>query len=397
MACNVRILARPVTGGIPLTRRRILDIHGSCAPRFERVKEAFEENFRERDEVGASVAVTLEGEYVVDLWGGYRDRAATLPWQEDTIVNVYSTTKTMAALVALLLADRGELDLHAPVKKYWPEFAANGKEKVEVRHFMSHSAGLSGMDEPMTGDDLYDWEKVVAALARQAPWWAPGTASGYHALTQGYLIGEVVRRIAGQSLGTFFRREIAEPLGADFHIGTGPEHHHRIGELVPPEETPAAEAQEGSIAARTFANPSIKAQASATAAWRQAELPAGNGHGNARSVVAVQTLAANLGSASGKRLMSEAGCRVIFEEQTFGNDLVLGVPVKFGMGYGLTTDLLPMGPNEHIAYWGGWGGSTAVVDQDARLCVSYVMNRMEGNLLGDLRGFKLLQAAYRSL
>ena len=378
-------------------RRRTLDIHGSCAPGFERVREAFEENFTERDDVGASVAVTLEGETVVDLWGGWRDRAGTLPWEEDTIVNVYSTTKTMAALTMLLLADRGELDLHAPVKKYWPEFAANGKEKVEVRHFLSHSAGLSGMDEPIVGDDVYDWEKVVLALARQKPWWEPGTASGYHALTQGFLIGEVVRRVTGSTLGAFFRRELAEPLGADFHIGTGPEHHHRIGELVPPAESPAAEAEKDSIAARTFANPAIKASASATAGWRQAEIPAANGHGNARSVAAVQTLAANLGVAAGKRLMSEAGCRAIFEEQTFGPDLVLGVPLRFGMGYGLTTELLPMGPNEHIAYWGGWGGSTAVVDQDARLCVSYVMNRMEGNLLGDLRGFKLLQAAYRSL
>ena len=347
--------------------------------------------------MGACVAVTLEGETVVDLWGGWRDRAKTLPWREDTIVNVYSTTKTMAALTMLLLADRGELDLHAPVKKYWPEFAANGKEKVEVRHFLSHSAGLSGMDEPIVGDDLYDWEKVVTALARQKPWWEPGTASGYHALTQGHLIGEVVRRVTGSTLGAFFRRELAEPLGADFHIGTGPEHHHRIGELVPPAESPEAEAEKDSIAARTFANPSVHASASATAAWRQAEIPAANGHGNARSVAAVQTLAANLGVAAGKRLMSEAGCRVIFEEQSFGPDLVLGVPLRFGMGYGLTTELLPMGPNEHIAYWGGWGGSTAVVDQDARLCVSYVMNRMEGNLLGDLRGFKLLQAAYRSL
>lgn len=343
------------------------------------------------------MAVTLEGEYVVDLWGGHRDRAGTLAWEEDTIVNVYSTTKTMAALTMLLLADRGELDLHAPVKKYWPEFAVNGKEKVEVRHFLSHSAGLSGMDEPMSGDDLYDWEKMVAALARQAPWWEPGTASGYHALTQGHLIGEVVRRVSGETLGNFFRREIAEPLGADFHIGTGAEHDGRIGELIPPKESPAMGAAEGSIAARTFANPAVKAQASATAGWRRAEIPAANGHGNARSVVAAQTLVANLGTASGKRLISEAGCRVIFEEQTFGKDLVLGVPIKFGMGYGLTTDILPMGPNEHIAYWGGWGGSTAVVDQDARLCVSYVMNRMESDLLGDLRGFKLLQAAYRSL
>ena len=374
-----------------------MEIHGTCKPQFERVKAVFEENFEQRGDVGASVAVSLEGETMVDLWAGHRDRAGTLPWERDTIVNVYSTTKTMAALTALLLADRGELDLYAPVKRYWPEFAQNGKDKVEVRHFLSHSAGLSGMDEPMSDQDVYDWEKMVTALARQAPWWEPGTASGYHALTQGHLIGEVVRRVTGVSLGQFFRREFAEPLGADFHIGAGPEHDHRIGELIPPKTAPADESKPNSIAARTFANPFISARASATREWRAAEIPAANGHGNARSVMAVQTLAANLGIASGKRIMSEAGCRAIFDKQTFGKDLVLGVPVRFGMGYGITTDAMPMGPNPNIAYWGGWGGSTAVIDQDARLCISYVMNRMEGNLMGDLRGFKLLLAAHRSL
>ena len=374
-----------------------MEIHGTCKPQFERVKAVFEENFEQRGDVGASVAVSLEGETMVDLWAGHRDRAGTLPWERDTIVNVYSTTKTMAALTALLLADRGELDLYAPVKRYWPEFAQNGKDQVEVRHFLSHSAGLSGMDEPMNDQDVYDWEKMVTALARQAPWWEPGTASGYHALTQGHLIGEVVRRVTGVSLGEFFRRELAEPLGADFHIGTGPEHDHRIGELIPPKTAPADESKPDSIAARTFANPFISARASATREWRAAEIPAANGHGNARSVMAVQTLAANLGVASGKRIMSEAGCRAIFDKQTFGKDLVLGVPVRFGMGYGITTDAMPMGPNPNIAYWGGWGGSTAVIDQDARLCISYVMNRMEGNLMGDLRGFKLLLAAHRSL
>lgn len=374
-----------------------MEIHGTCKPEFAGVKAAFEENFEKRGDVGASVAVSLEGELVVDLWAGHRDREHSLPWERDSIVNVYSTTKTMAALTLLLLADRGELDLYAPVKTYWPEFAQNGKDGVEVRHFLSHSAGLSGMDEPMSEEDVYDWEKMTAALARQAPWWKPGTRSGYHALTQGHLLGEVVRRITGQTLGNFFRQELAEPLGADFHIGTGPEHDHRIGQLIPPKAAPADQAAPDSIAARTFANPSVHAKASATRAWRAAEIPAANGHGNARSVVTVQTLVANLGSANGKRLMSEAGCRAIFDEQTYGKDLVLGVPIKFGMGYGITTDEMPMGPNQNIAYWGGWGGSTAVIDQDARMCVSYVMNRMEGNLMGDLRGFKLLQAAHRSL
>jgi CubicO group peptidase (beta-lactamase class C family) len=347
--------------------------------------------------VGASVAVSLEGEYVVDLWGGHVDEARSEPWREDTIINVYSTTKTMAAACALLLADRGEIDFYEPVSTYWPEFAQNGKEHVQVRHFMSHSAGLSGMDEPFSGEALYDWDAVVEALARQAPWWEPGTQSGYHALTQGHLIGEVVRRVSGRSIGTFFREELAEPLAADFHIGLDEEHFHRVADMIPPEAGPDAQVPSEGIAARTFANPAADALESRKPGWRKAEIPAANGHGNARSVVRVQSVLANGGQAFGKRLMSEEGCRVIFDEQTNGTDLVLGIPVRFGMGYGLTSDVMPLGPNPHTCFWGGWGGSIVVVDQDARMCVSYVMNKMEATLTGDLRGMSIVMAAYQSL
>lgn len=374
-----------------------MQIHGTCDERFSLVKEKFEENFTKKGDVGASVAITLEGEYVVDLWGGHADVAKTRAWQEDTIVNVYSTTKTMTALCALMLADRGEIDFYAPVSKYWPEFAQNGKEGVEVRHLMSHSAGLSGMDEPMQSDALYDWDRVVDALARQKPWWEPGTASGYHSLTQGHLIGEVVRRVTGQSLGQFFATEVATPLNADFHIGTDSAHFNRIAELVVPDQPVARGADDGSIAARTFANPSVSANAASSTAWRKAEIPAANGHGNARSVVRAQTAVANGGTAFGVRLLSDAGTRKIFDEQTNGKDLVLGVPQRFGMGYGLNGEHIPMGPNEHVGYWGGWGGSTIVIDQDARLCVSYVMNKMFNGLLGDTRGYNMLQAAYASI
>lgn len=373
------------------------EINGTCDSRFEAVREALANNFAEHNEVGASVAVSLEGEMVVDIWGGHSDAAKTKVWQEDTIVNVYSTTKTMAALCALVLADRGQLDFNAKVSTYWPEFAQNGKEQVEVRHFMSHSAGLSGLDENISPPEFYDWDKVVGALAQQAPWWEPGTASGYHAITQGHLIGEVVRRITGKSIGQFFAEEIAGPLNADFHIGTDETHFDRIGELIPPATGPAAAAIGDSVAARTFRSPAINAADSATSGWRKAEIPAANGHGNARSVVRVQTAVANLGKAWGVNLMSEVSARRVFEEQTNGTDLVLGAPIVFGMGYGLSSPAMPMGPNKNIAYWGGWGGSTVVVDQDARLCVSYVMNRMEADLLGDLRGFGILQAAYSSL
>ena len=209
-------------------------IHGQCSAKFAPIKAAFERNFKEENDIGASVAVTYEGEYVVDLWGGHLTAARETEWAEDTIINVWSSTKTMAAMSMLLLADRGEVDLYSPVAKYWPEFAANGKADTEVRHFMSHSAGLSGMDTPVMGDALYDWDWMTKELAAQAPWWEAGSQSGYHALTQGHLIGEVVRRVTGQSLGAFFKQEIADPLGADFHIGTSEEHFPRICPLTPP-------------------------------------------------------------------------------------------------------------------------------------------------------------------
>lgn len=372
-----------------------IEINGQCDPRFELVKAAFETNFRDHGDVGASVAITLNGEFVVDLWGGHLDEQRTSPWQEDTLVNVWSSTKTMAAMSLLLLADRGEVDLHAPAAKYWPAFAQSGKDSVEVRHFLSHTAGLSGMDEAVEGDALYDWEWMTGALAKQAPWWEPGTQSGYHALTQGHLIGEIVRRVTGQSIGNFFRQEIAVPTGADFHIGAGEELDERIGNLIPPEAGPAPDPD--TIAGRTFANPMVDATAPRLRAWRAAEIPAANGQGNARSIVRAQTAMANGGEAFGQSIMSEDGTKRIFEKQSEGTDLVLGVPLVFGMGYGLNSDLIPISPNKNTCFWGGYGGSSVIVDQDARLCFSYVMNKMETGLLGDPRGFGLAAAMYASI
>ena len=370
-------------------------IHGQCDSRFEPVKMAFEKNFREHGDLGASVAITLDGKFVVDLWGGHLDEERTDPWQEDTLVNVWSSTKTMAAMSLLLLADRGEVDLHAPAAKYWPEFAQNGKKAVEVRHFLSHTAGLSGMDRKVEGDALYDWEWMTTALAKQEPWWKPGTQSGYHALTQGHLIGEIVRRVTGQTIGNFFRQEIAEPTGADFHIGADEALDKRIGNLVPPKNGSSPNPE--SIAGRTFSNPGVDATEPRNRAWRAAEIPAANGQGNARSIVRAQTAMANGGEAFGKTIMSEAGTRRIFEKQSEGVDLVLGLPLIFGMGYGLNNPATPISPNSNTCYWGGYGGSSVIVDQDARLCFSYVMNKMQSGLLGDPRGFGLAAAMYMSM
>lgn len=374
------------------------DIHGTCDERFTAVHEAFSANFGTGFEVGASVAVVHDGELVVDLWGGYCDEARTQPWQRDTITNVWSTTKTMTALCALVLADRGELDLNAPVARYWPEFAANAKQGVLVRHLLGHTAGLSGWQEPMTPDDALDWDISTSRLAAQAPWWEPGTASGYHAITQGQLVGEVIRRISGRSLGAFFHDELAVPLGADFWIGLPASEDHRVTNVIPPPPLALPPgADPGSIALRTLGNPPLDAAEAWTEKWRRAELPAANGHGNARSVARVQSVLSHGGEIEGHCFLSPAGCDVVFCQQAQGVDLVLGVPLTLGIGYGINSADLPIGPNPRTCFWGGWGGSLVVNDLDARMTIAYVMNRMGEGTLGDPRGLGIAIAAYTAL
>ena len=372
------------------------DLSGLCDDRFTAVREAFAANFAQGVDVGASVAVYLDGEPVVDLWGGFADRDQTVPWQRDTIINVWSTTKTMTFVAALMLADRGELDLDAPVARYWPEFASNGKDGVLVRHVMAHTAGLSGWQEQVAPEDLYDWDKVTSLLAAQEPWWEPGNGSGYHAITQGYLMGELVRRITGQSFGTFFRHEIAEPLGADFHVGFGPELDDRVALVITP---PRPERPEvfPPMMLRTMTNPLLNAKQSWDRAWRQAEIPAAGGHGNARSVAAVQSVLSAGGEARGVRLFSEATARRVLEQQAYGADMVIGDTLRFGIGYGLRCPELPIGRGDAVAFWGGYGGSLIVNDLDRRLTVAYVMNKMELGTVGGARSYALVDAAYDSV
>lgn len=373
---------------------------GICHDRFSSVKAVFERNLASGLDVGASVAIIIDDEFVVDLWGGTAtfDDGADKPWQRDTLINVWSSTKTMTALSALVLADRGELDLDAPVARVWPEFAANGKDNVLVRHLLSHSAGLSGWQEPVTPDDLYDWEKVTSLLAAQASWWESGTVSGYHAITQGYLVGEVVRRVSGMSVGTFYANEIAGPLGADFFIGTPPAVDSRVAHVIPPTEVigDPAVAQD-SIAARTARYPKLDAAVSSTIPWRRAEIPAAGGHGNARSVALAQSVVSHAGQAQGVRVLSEAGVRRIFEEQTYGQDLVLPRVFRLGIGYGINCPELPISPNPNACFWGGWGGSLVVNDLDARMTFAYVMNRMGEGTTGDERAAGLLMAAFGAM
>ncbi|MGY2061324.1 serine hydrolase domain-containing protein, partial [Nocardia gipuzkoensis] len=255
---------------------------------------------------------------VVDIWGGYADAERTRPWERDSITCVWSTTKTMTALCALILADRGEIDLGAPVARYWPEFAAAGKDKVLVRHVLGHTSGLPTWREPVRTEQLYDWRRMTTLLAEQVPDSEPGAVGGYHALTQGYLIGEIVRRVTGRTLGTYFAEEIAGPLDADFHIGLPAEHDHRVTAIIAPEKAP-----------RRAGNPPVPPEIANTEAWRRAEIPAANGFGNARSVAAIQSILACGGRARGVRLLSEAGCERALEEQFHGEDEILGTGMRY--------------------------------------------------------------------
>ncbi len=366
-------------------------VRGSSQDRFAHVRDVMAASLESGADVGASFCATIDGETIIDIWGGWADEAKTRPWEANTIVNVYSTTKTMTALTALLIADRGELDFDAPVAKYWPEFAQNGKVEVTVAQLMSHSSGLSGWEVPITREDLYDWDKATSLLAAQAPWWEPGAQVGYHAITQGYLVGEVVRRITGKSLGTVFREEIAKPLDADFHIGLPAEHDHRVADLIPP-TADAAQAAANDIQRKTFTNPPINPLDTRTREWRGAEIPAAGGTGNARSVAEIHVLLANGGVAKGKRILSEAGCRKALELQIEGNDLVLmGLPLRFGLGFGLIGQVVQL-PNENCMFWGGYGGSQILIDMENRATYCYVMNKMGDGLLGDMRSADLIGA-----
>ncbi len=372
-------------------------VAGFVGEKFPAVREGFEKNLESGMDVGASFAATKDGALIVDLWGGWADEARTRPWEKDTIVNVYSTTKTMTALTALLLADRGEIDFDQRVAHYWPEFAQSGKADIKVSHLMCHASGLAGWEEKVTLEDMYDWEKATSLLAAQAPWWEPGTASGYHAMTQGYLVGEVIRRVAGKSVGTVYREEIAVPLGVDFHIGLPASEDARVADLIPPPVgSRFGDGEVTGLMKKMTGNPDIDVLATRTRAWRGAEIPAAGGTGNARSVALAHTVLANGGTVNGKRFMSEAGARKALEPQISGHDLILNVPMTFGMGFGLPGELMPV-PNKNTIFWGGYGGSLILIDYDARTTIAYVMNKMGMTTLGDTRAFAMAAPLWAGL
>ncbi|MGO9062313.1 MAG: serine hydrolase domain-containing protein [Candidatus Binataceae bacterium] len=384
-------------------------IGGTCETRFDRVRKVFIENFEGGNEVGAAVAVTLDGKPVVDLWGGHTDKAKTKPWTRDTIVNVFSTTKGLTAICAHRLVDQGKLDLDAPVARYWPEFAQAGKQDLPVRFLLSHRAGLPAVRKPLPTKALFDWETMTSALAEQEPWWEPGTRHGYHALTYGWLVGEVIRRITGKSLGAYFHDEVAQPLGLDCHIGLDQKHDQRVATLLPAAPpapgapNPFLEMMKDpeSVAAKTLANPPdlLAPKTVNSREWRGAEIPAANGHTTARALARVYGALSRGGEVDGTQVLTPAGIRRGYTEQSCGADAVLMISTRFGLGFMLSQPLpgSSFGPNPRTFGHPGAGGSLGLADPDTKIGFGYVMNQMGAGLLVDPRAEALINAVYQSL
>ncbi|MGE5134107.1 MAG: serine hydrolase domain-containing protein [Gemmatimonadota bacterium] len=370
-------------------------LHGTCAPGFEPVRAAFAENLARRGELGAAVAVVAQGRPVVDLWAGWADPARTRPWQAGTLTNVWSVTKAMTAVCVHILMDRAGLDPDQPVARYWPEFAAGGKSGVTVRWLMSHRAGLAGFAEPVSVAGLADWEKMTSLLAAQEPLWQPGTAAGYHAVTFGYLAGELVRRITGQSPGRFFATEVAGPLGADACIGVPAADLARCSELqaarLPPDDRDVRQrafAAAHPAAAAAIGNPVIQAGDTASPAWRQAEIPAANGHATA---LGLATIFGSLVDGS-QALVSAATVRAAATGQGRSTDLVLRLPLDYGLGFMLSGPEGHFGPSRAAFGHDGSGGCSVWADPERGVALAYVMNRMGRSLMDDPRKMALTAA-----
>ena len=385
-----------------------IKIEGTCDPKFSRVKDAFAANFESGTEVGASAAIVLDGKPVVDIWAGHADKAKTRPWTRDTIANIYSTTKGLTAICAHRLVDQGKLDLDAPVARYWPEFAAAGKANLPVRFLLSHRAGLPAVRKPLPAEALFNWNAMTAALADQEPWWEPGTKHGYHAITYGWLVGEVIHRITGKTPGTYFRDELAKPLGLEAHIGLGAEYDSRTAEMIaapppaPGQPNIFAEVLNNpeSVTAKAFGNPPLmfKPGLVNTREWRAAELPAANGHATARALARLYGALARGGEVvDGYRVLTPKSITQCHTEQSSGPDEVLFLSTRFGLGFMMSQPGAMLGPNERSFGHPGAGGSLGYADPAAKIGFGYVMSKMQSGLLIDSRVTNLIDATYASL
>jgi CubicO group peptidase (beta-lactamase class C family) len=386
-----------------------VSISGSCAPGFEGVWDAFEQNFSERDEIGAAVAAWVDGDLVVNLWGGSADAARARPWQEDTLASIFSGSKGLTSTCVHLLADRGEIDLRAPVAKYWPEFGQAGKEAITIASVMGHRSGVIGPRTPLTPEETLDWDGVCRHIAVAEPWWEPGTAQGYHMVTFGFILGEVIRRVTERTLGVFLRTEIAEPLGIDVHVGLPASQHHRCAEMVnkphirdvlaagqaPGRPTCLTEHPMAGLSIAMGYLPDDEVGSDMIDIWRSVEFPSTNAHGTAVGIATFYNALAQ------EKLLSREHmelCRV--SQGGFERDVVLGPRVAdhgWGLGYMLNQGGVA-GPNKQIFGHGGSGGSFAFVDLEHRIGYAYVMNNFDATKANaDPRSVALSDEIYSAL
>jgi len=391
------------------------EIHGSYDPRFAPVAQVLADHLDAGREVGASVYLNVDGVDVVDIWGGWKDREHSAPWAEDTIVNVFSGSKTVTSLAALMLVDRGQLDVEAPVADYWPEFAQNGKERVLVRQLMSHTSGVSGWETPFHYEHALDMEAATARLAEQAPWWEPGSASAYHASTFGHLLGELIRRVSGMTLREFIATQIAGPLDAAFYMGVDPQDFGRIATIYPVEDGPAPEAAPPAEPRTPAEVVNAKTRAGSFSGtmgdpftvfnspeWRQTEFGGSSGHTNARGLGTIVSALTNGGVSHGVRLLTPPTIDLIFQEQANGIDMYYNKPIRWGIGYAIADEAdnkkcpLPfLRPGRKTAYWYGTGGSGAIADVERGVTFAYAMNQCYAGR-GQLNG-SYYKAAYECL
>jgi CubicO group peptidase (beta-lactamase class C family) len=383
---------------------RLVPLNGYCERRFQRVLEAFIENYRTEDEVGSAVSVVVDGRCVIDLWGGWRDAARQREWQHDTIVCMMSVSKGITGLAFSLLVDRGLVDVNKPVATYWPEFASNGKEQLPVRFVLDHRAGLPIIADPLWPGAIYDHQAICKALAAQAPLWEPGTVAAYHIHTQGYLLAEIMHRVTGKSVGEFLRDEIAVPLGADFMIGGLSKHDQaRCAEVMPNMQArlfAAREAETETLRSKAFVqNPAEPWPVTLNSQiWRESEIASGNGHGNARGVARIYGAFARGGELGGVRLTTPTSIEAMITEQHNITELMQDRPYHQALGVLLNTpQAVYMGPNPRAFGHHGIGGSLGFADPDQRIGFSFAVNRMHAVGTNGPRAARLIDALYQVL
>ena len=399
-------------------------ISGYCEDNFIEARNIFEKSISSGFELGGSIAVEVQGKKVIDLWGGYLDHTQSKAWEENTLVNVFSTTKGIAAICLLQLIEKGLLDIEKPVCEYWPEFSVNGKENIPVKYLFCHKAGLCGVREPLESGAFSNWDLITSELAKQEPLWEPGTAHGYHAITYGHLVGELLRRIDGRTIGQYFKEEIAEPLNLDFWIGLPDSEFDRVSDIYPSKPGPLQYlfplltklprfvlpgrakflldfGDTSKPVGAAFNNPPIssnKGMEANTKQWRNAEIPAANGHGTARSIAKLYGILANGGSRDGIHVLSPETIEKGRQTQSDGKDLVLGgMRTRFGLGFMLGTENVSMGPNPNAFGHGGAGGSLGFSDPDNNISLGFVMNQMHQGITAWKTATDVAESVYKAL